>query len=856
MNLSTRALNIFFFIALLLLVSAFVYSYFNIQGLRSANHWVNHTNKVFLNLESIHSDIKNAESGVRGYALTKDAIHLEQQEVAREDIKNQLHIIDSLISDNPQQQLYIDTLKAYLNERFFLFNSLINLTNSNADQTEIITLIQKGQVSTEQVNSIIELMKQEEKRLLISRTNTAETLNKNAPVMIVLSGILGFLVLISSYYFILLDIKQRREIVKELKIKNTLLEYAQQLTQMGTFEYFIDKQETSWSNEMYNIFEVNKNINPAPDFIDSLIIDADPDKVLKRRNEIFEPNQSYSHEFKIRTSTGTEKFLISNGYVTKESSGLVMHGAIIDITSLKKAELSALQQQDLMRIAKEKAESASQFKTRFLSNMSHEIRTPINAILGFTNILNKQELTTEQKMLLKNISISGELLLKLIGNILDISKIEEGKVSIEKKSFHLKEIIRSVLSPFQHTASEKDLDFRLIIDDKIPDYLIGDPQRISQVLVNIIGNALKFTSHGGILVQIQFIKDEDAVYYIEFSVTDTGIGIQPDKQEEIFESFTQANDSISVNYGGSGLGLSIVKEIIHLMDGTINVQSPVYINDRDKGYGTRFFFVLPFNLGEKTIETDVTKISIKPFPKKVTVLVADDNEMNRQLAAYTLQSLGCTYEIVENGLQAINKVSAYNYDIILMDMQMPVCDGLQATEQLRHNKVKTPIIGLTANVFQEDINSCLEAGMNAHLGKPYTEEDLYTIIDTWVFKNAIQDKFTPVYSNFDFIEKLSKNSVSIYREMLEMFQKQNAQLLQEITTALDKKDPAAIDFSLHQYKSCVRILSIDKLASLITKIERKIKNAEPVDSFSTDVTKLIEIGYLVSKEIDNKLLTL
>ncbi len=853
MKLSTRALNIFFFIALLLLVSAFVYSYFNIQGLRSANHWVNHTNKVFLNLESIHSDIKNAESGVRGYALTKDVTHLEQQEVARKDIKNQLHIIDSLILDNPQQQLYIDTLKVYLNERFFLFNSLINLSNSNADQTEIIALMKKGQVSTEQVNRIIEQMKQDEERLLISRTNTAETLNKNAPVMIVLSGILGFLVLVSSYYFILLDIKQRREIVKELKIKNTLLEYAQQLTQMGTFEYFIDKQETSWSNEMYNIFEVNKNTIPAPDFIDSLVVDADPDKVQKRRNEIFTPNQSYSHEFKIRTSTGTEKFLISNGYVTKESNGLVMHGAIIDITPLKKAELSALQQQDLMRIAKEKAESASQFKTRFLSNMSHEIRTPINAILGFTNILNKQELTPEQKTLLKNISISGELLLKLIGNILDISKIEEGKVTIEKKSFHLKEIIRSVLSPFQHTASEKDLDFRLIIDDKIPDYLIGDPQRISQVLVNIIGNALKFTTHGGIVVQIQFIKNEAGVYYIEFSVTDTGIGIQPDKQEDIFESFTQANDSISVNYGGSGLGLSIVKEIVHLMDGTINVQSPVFTNDRDKSYGTRFFFVLPFHLGEKNIDTDATKISIKPFPKKVTVLVADDNEMNRTLAAYTLQSLGCTYEIVENGLQAINKASSFNYDIILMDMQMPVCDGLQATEQLRHNKLKTPIIGLTANVFQEDINNCLEAGMNAHLGKPYTEEDLYTVIDTWVFKNAVKSEFTPVYSNFDFIEKLSKNSAVIYREMLEMFQKQNAQLLQEIATALDKKDATAIDFSLHQYKSCVRILSIEKLASLITKIEHKIKNNEPVESLSEDVKKLIEIGYLVSKEIDSKL---
>ncbi len=855
MNLSIRTLNIIFSISLLLLASAFIYSYLNIQGLRSANHWVNHTNKIILSLESIYSDIKSAESGVRGYALTKDASHLDLQNQTRSGIKNQLHLLDSLLADNPEQYLYVDTLQKIVIERFFLFNSLINLTNNNADQTEILPLMQKGKASTDHIYDVVQKMKDNEEVLLRERNKKAEALDKTTPITIVTSGIFGFLVLVVSYYFILVDLRQRRKIANEVRVKNTLLEYAQQITQMGTYEYNVHTNTLFWSNEMYNIFELEKGIVPKVDFIDSLI-QEDSKITHNRRKNNFEHGKNYSDELKIRTLSGKEKILISNGYAVSEDKGLIVHGAIIDITPLKKAELTAIEQQELMRLAKEKAESASQFKTRFLSNMSHEIRTPINAILGFTNILTKQQLTDLQKDLLKNISISGELLLKLIGNILDISKIEEGKVVIESKSFHLKEMIRSVLSPFQHSASVKGLQFHLIIDESIPDYLLGDFPRISQVLVNLIGNALKFTSHGSITVSILLNKKHDDVSFVEFVVSDTGIGIQENKQEEIFESFTQANESISITYGGSGLGLSIVQEVVHLMGGKINVQSPAHHNERGKGYGSKFHFILPFKLGEKNTEWYSKQISIQPFPRVLHVLVADDNEMNRTLATYTLQSLGCTYEIVENGLLAIQKASINIYDIILMDMQMPVCDGLQATRQIRKSKNNTPILGLTANVFQEDINRCLEAGMDDHLGKPYTEEDLYHIIDKWVFKNETHNaRIQPSFSNYAFIEKLSKNDPAIFREMLEMFLNQNSQLLKIIDTAITDQDQETLSFNLHQYKSCVRMLSIEKQISLIQQIEEKIEGNASIEIVRADVMLLIETGGLITKEIEQKLLT-
>jgi len=605
---------------------------------------------------------------------------------------------------------------------------------------------------------------------------------------------------------------------------------------------------------MYNIFEFDKGSVPNIDIIDSLIKE-DSKITHNKRKKNFEPGKSYSDELKICTPSGKEKFLISNGYVTNEENKMIVHGAIIDITPIKKAELTALKQQELMRIAKEKAESASQFKTRFLSNMSHEIRTPINAILGFTTILSKQELSPQQKELLKNIAISSELLLKLIGNILDISKIEAGKILIESKSIHLKEIIRSVLTPFQHVALEKGLQFTLVIDERIPDYLLGDSPRISQVLVNLIGNALKFTNHGNITVDILLISNQDDIYFVEFSVSDTGIGVPKNKQEEIFETFTQANESISIQYGGSGLGLSIVHEVVHLLGGQIKVKSPIYFNERDKGFGSKFFFTIPFKLGNKNA-TNTQSISIEPFPRVLNILVADDNEMNRKLASYVLQSLGCNYEIVEDGLQAIKKTTANKYDIILMDMQMPICDGLQATRQIRENKIKTPIIGLTANVFQEDINSCIDAGMNDHLGKPYTEEDLYLIINKWVRNDGIHMISSTNYSNYDFIENLSKNNPIIFREMLEMFQAQNFILVNEIKNALNNRDIKILSFQLHQYKSCVRMLGIEKQNELIVQVEGKLEEHHSIESTIAEIEQIIKIGQCISKEIESKLLTL
>ncbi|WP_018344494.1 hybrid sensor histidine kinase/response regulator [Cytophaga aurantiaca] len=855
MKLSIRSLNLIFSIAFIVLISAYIYSYFNITALRSATKSVQHTNIVFLELESIYSDVKNAESGVRGYVITGDSIHIHQNHILAESVKKQLYTLDSLVSDNAEQKIFVDTLRKVIAERFFLFNQLALLSNSGARQNEVLQMMKKGHSSTDLIHSLIETMKKNEEELLVARNDRAESLSRATPTTIIISGVLGFIILGLAYLFIMKDLRERGALVKELEKKNRLLEYAQQVTQMGTFEYEIVNNKIYWSDEMYNIFDVSKGVAPEMGFIDSLILE-DPEFLKERRKRIIKPNSAYSHEFTIRTLNGVEKILLTNGYVFADEHDKVtlVNGAVIDITALKRAEINALEKQELMRLEKEKAEMASQFKTRFLSNMSHEIRTPINAILGFTEILNKQKLSTEQKELLNNISVSGELLLKLIGNILDIGKIEEGKVVIENKSFYLKESIRSVLNPFKFSASEKGINFNLLIDENIPDCLKGDSARVSQVLVNLVGNALKFTSNGNVTVLLSLTDTKEDVCHVEFSVTDTGIGIQKDKQNKIFESFTQANDTISTRYGGAGLGLTIVREIVHLMKGTIHVTSPVYYDDASKGYGSRFYFTIPFKLGENNPEYGTKNISLKPFAKPVHVLVAEDNELNRILAQYTLDSLGCTYETVEDGLLAVEKASEVKFDIILMDMQMPECDGIEATRKLREQKNNVPIVGITANVFQEDIDMCLDAGMNAHLGKPYKKEDLYVIIEKLVFNTVLKGESNKYYyTNFSFIEKISNYDPLICEEMLKSFQYQNNELIKEIKDAVNKQNIAGVSLLLHQYKSCVRILDIKKQIALITDIEYKIKEKNSIESIVNELLVLEKVSVLIALEITMKL---
>ena len=366
------------------------------------------------------------------------------------------------------------------------------------------------------------------------------------------------------------------------------------------------------------------------------------------------------------------------------------------------------------------------FRDQFMANMSHEIRTPMNAVLGMTNILMEKPMLPEQMKYLKGIKKSSENLLVIINDILDLSKIEAGKMELEKTSFNLPDVVNLVQETMQHKAEEKGLSLKIAFDEHIPTYLLGDPTRLNQILINLCGNAIKFTEKGAVTMQLTAIKKTETVCEIEFAIKDTGIGMNEEQLGKIFQSFTQASSDTTRKYGGTGLGLTISKQLVELYGGKIMVTS-------EPGVGSCFKFTICFDIAtEDTVHSSEQVITpeITAALQGVRVLIADDNMMNRMVAVDTLEMKIENIHITEaeNGQDVMDKLNIADFDIILMDVQMPLMDGLEATRRIRKDmiapKKDITILALTASVIRKDIDDCLEAGMNGYIPKPFTMEDL------------------------------------------------------------------------------------------------------------------------------------
>jgi PAS domain S-box-containing protein len=379
--------------------------------------------------------------------------------------------------------------------------------------------------------------------------------------------------------------------------------------------------------------------------------------------------------------------------------------------------------------AKIQAEEAMNSKQRFLSNMSHEIRTPMTAIIGFSKVVLKTDLTERQKEYITAIKTSSDALLVLINDILDLAKVDEGKMTFEQNAFEMETNMSAMLQLFDLKIQEKNLKCITVYDTLIPKVLIGDSVRLNQILLNLINNAIKFTSKGTITLTVKLIETIDDTVTIEFSVTDTGIGVEENMIPKLFERFQQAASSTARQYGGTGLGLAIVKQLVELQGGTIGVKSK--LNE-----GSTFSFVLAFQKTNKGVPSESTIPEVVPEIKKIKILAVEDVALNQLLLKITIDEFGFEADFAENGKVAIEKLQSDDtYDIVLMDLQMPEMNGLEATDYIRNKmNLKIPIIALTADVTMEDLEKCKAIGMNDHVSKPIDEKLLYTKIVELVIK--------------------------------------------------------------------------------------------------------------------------
>jgi signal transduction histidine kinase/CheY-like chemotaxis protein len=383
---------------------------------------------------------------------------------------------------------------------------------------------------------------------------------------------------------------------------------------------------------------------------------------------------------------------------------------------------------DLARLA---AETASHHKSRFLANMSHEIRTPMNAVMGMTELALEKAADPDQRECLETVQKSAHSLLALLNDILDFSKVEAGKLDLVVVDFEVEQSVRNVLRTLDLRAREKGLELRLDVAPGVPRFLAGDDQRLQQVVLNLVGNAIKFTVSGEIRVEVRLESGDIQPVRLEFVVADTGVGVRPEKQNAIFAPFEQEDDSTTRKYGGTGLGLAISTKLVEMMHGRIWIESPWLDPETGRTItGSAFHFTAEFAPGKAPVRAEPA--SAGPTPENLRILLAEDNAVNRTLAIRALERRGHTVLVARNGREALEILTRERVDVVLMDIQMPEMDGLQATAAIREMEKtsggRLPIVALTANAMRGDGERCLAQGMDAYLAKPFRIADLDRVL--------------------------------------------------------------------------------------------------------------------------------
>jgi PAS domain S-box-containing protein len=565
-------------------------------------------------------------------------------------------------------------------------------------------------------------------------------------------------------------------------------------------------------------------------------------KVKNNIREAFEICKSHPYnsniEFKFLCGNDTYKYLEFNSINLKFKDGI--DGLILDCRDISERKKD---QEELI--------NAQKAKEQFLANMSHEIRTPINGIVGMVNLLSESATSVEQANYLNAIKHSADNLKVIINDILDFSIIESGKLKFEKIGFNLNYQVQAVIDSLMVQAKEKGLKIRLATKKGKDTILIGDPVRLSQILINLVNNSIKFTHTGKITIDVSCSIPHENITNVTFKVIDTGIGIDSDKIKTIFDTFKQADESITRKFGGTGLGLTISKQLVELQGGKISVSSEI-------NKGTTFTFVIPYSPGDKgdLMEDELDILSIKPhktIPSLVgmKVLLVEDNDINRMYATNVLKKWHCQIDEAENGQIALEKIKKQDYDIILMDIHMPILDGIETSRSIRSNfdkpKSEIPIIAFTANALKGDKDKYLDAGMNSYISKPFIPDELFKIMSQYYKPTNNLDTPEKTITDLTYLRKMSNNDESFVQEMVGSFIEKTPEIITQINTAFKDGDLKEVGAMAHKLKPNLAFMGIESLKKLIQELETKAKNGEDtkkipdmIEELTSTVTDAIE----------------
>ena len=611
---------------------------------------------------------------------------------------------------------------------------------------------------------------------------------------------------------------------------------------------------TDMNEALSEITGITREKITGTDFFDYF---TEPQKAREVYEEAFAKGFVVNFPLTIRHKTGKYTDVLFNGSTYKDERGNILGIVIVarDVTEQKRFEKELIE-------AKSKAEEAMRAKQQFLSNMSHEIRTPLNAIIGFTNVITKTELNEKQKEYVNAIKSSGDSLIVLINDILDLAKVDAGKMTFEKVPFNLKDSITSISKLFELKIQEKKIELIKEMDPSVPDVLVGDSVRLHQILMNLISNAIKFTSQGKVTVGTKLLSENDEKATIEFFVSDTGIGIPKNKMVTIFENFQQATEGTTRLYGGTGLGLSIVKQLVEAQGGKVFVTS-------EDGKGSTFKFILNFTKTDEVIKSDDDRHGEPDTTvKNIKILVAEDIKFNQLLMKTVLESYGFSMDIAENGKIAVEKMETNAYDLVLMDLQMPEMNGFEATEYIRKQlKSDIPIIALTADVTTVDVEKCKNFGMNDYISKPIDDKLLYKMIMNYsnlgndqknIMENgeSVEPK-KQQHINLDYLVELTAGKQEGMILMIKAYLEETPDLILTIKNGIKKKDWTSVGRAAHSIIPSFSMLGMDKEYETAAKLiqEYTTKN-ENLDLINDLFLKIEDACKNAIKELQNELAVL
>jgi len=694
------------------------------------------------------------------------------------------------------------------------------------------------------------------KAKIIGKGREVEALTKSGGTIPVRLGI-GHVELNDENMFVafISDLRERKEMENSLRNKEAKIRSL--VTNIPGIAYrCVDGP--NWPNVFINDEVENMLGYPAKDFLlpnptQSISNFVHPEDMPNILNTDLRHPDGYQLEFRIIDRYKQVKWVLGYGRSTRDeiSGEYYLDGFIMDITDRKNMESALIS-------AKEKAEQAAATRAAFLANMSHEIRTPMNAIIGFSDILLDEELSNHQRKQLSTINQSAKSLLHILNDILDSAKLDKGKFQLEYRDFSLVEEVDSVVSTLWLQAQHKGLEIKLNIDKQTQGFYNGVPDRLRQVLTNLVGNALKFTQQGHVTIDIKS-KQEGL---LTFSISDTGIGMTQDQLVTIFDAFAQADESMSRRFGGTGLGTTISKQLVELMGGSISAYSEL-------GQGSTFEFSVPL----KKIKSSTLKQHTEVFSElpQLSVLIVDDIEQNLDLLTLILKRNNHVISVARNGEQALLKMQSECFDLVLMDIQMPVMDGLTASKKRRDYELENglprlPIIALTASVLPQDKKSAEQAGMDGFANKPIDIQQLLTEISRTLATTDIQVAQSALQPAQDLVIDIEKgielwgSKTALFTEIIH-FINQSKSELETLSTLIQQNEWQNVEQIAHKHKGVAGNLAMSKLMLSLTELEsvaRKQKTKEAqvcVENINTELDTAIQYATKISKNAQHKMET-